>query len=74
MPYSGYISASIRSYGTQQDTLDDCLFLIVPNNNYNARVPVLIGTNIISRLMDIAYDEFGSRYICKMLIYIPHGI
>ena len=64
MLYAGYISASIKPYGTPQAVLlGNCLFLIVPNRNYNARVPMLIGTNIINRLLEITYDDYRSRYL-----------
>ena len=37
------------------------------------RTPVLIGTNIIIRLLDVTRDAFGSK-VYRMLIYIPLGI
>lgn len=71
MPYSGYISVSIKPYGTPHHVLDECLLLIVPKSNYNARVPVLIGTNIISRLIDLTRDEFGTRYLQDANLHTP---
>ena len=71
MPYLGYISVSIKSYGAPHHVLEECLFLIVPNSNYNARVPVLIGTNIISRLIDLTRDEFGTRYLQEANLHTP---
>ena len=63
MPYLGYISVTLTPYGTQLDSLSDCLFLIVPTSTYSTRTPVLIGTNIITRLLDVTRDEFGSRFL-----------
>ena len=66
MSYAGYISASIKPYGTPQAALLDnfkLLIFIFPNSNYNARVTMLIGTNIINRLLQITYDDYGSKYL-----------
>ncbi|XP_062601250.1 uncharacterized protein LOC134262945 [Saccostrea cucullata] len=63
MPYFGYVCVTLTAYGTPLDLLENCLFLIVPDSTYNSRVPVLIGTNIINRLMENAREEFISRYL-----------
>ena len=75
MPYLGYISVTLTPYGTQLDSLSDCLFLIVPTSTYSTRTPVLIGTNIITRLLDLTRDLVSLDLgFCRMLIYIPLGI
>lgn len=65
MPYLGYICTSITPYGMPSsiDSLHGCSFLVVPTSQYNSRVPLLIGTNIISRLIDVTRAEFGSRFL-----------
>ena len=63
MPYLGYICTTIEPNGMPLTTLQDCLFLIVPRSNYNSRVPVLIGTNIILRLLEVTREEYGARYL-----------
>lgn len=63
MPYLGYICTSITPYGMPIDSLHGCSFLVVPTSQYNSRVPLLIGTNIISRLIDVTREEFGSRFL-----------
>lgn len=45
------------------DSLHGCSFLVVPTSQYNSRVPLLIGTNIISRLVDVTREEIGSRFL-----------
>lgn len=63
MFYLGYIFVSIKFYGILYYVLEECLFLIVFNSNYNVRVFVFIGINIISRFIDLIRDEFGIRYL-----------
>ena len=53
LPYSGYISLDIQISGISSfPLLNDCLFLVVPQSDYNLRVPVLIGTNLLSIIME----------------------
>lgn len=63
MFYLGYIFVSIKFYGILYYVLEECLFLIVFNSNYNVRVFVFIGINIISCFIDLICDEFGIRYL-----------
>jgi transposase InsO family protein len=59
LPYSGYIEVTIAFPETGQSTSDELgsLVLIVPDTVYNQRVPLLIGTNVISARY--AYYENG---------------
>ena len=64
MPYLGYAMVDLTTYGLSSlEVLRDCVFLVVPNINYNSKVSVLIGTNILQRLIDITKSEYGSRYL-----------
>ena len=49
LPYSGYIAADInaRGVGLGEKHSQPCLLLEVPDSRYNAKVPVLLGTNIL---------------------------
>jgi hypothetical protein len=40
-----------------------CLFLVVPDRNYNSAVPVLIGTNILSSFIDQLQGTYGDKYL-----------
>lgn len=62
-PYLGYICTSITPYGMPIDSLHGCSFLVVPTSQLNSRVPFFIGTTIISRLIDVTREEFGSRFL-----------
>ena len=39
------------------------LALVVPNNNYNQRVPVIIGTNLVKQCMDECQRVAGQRFL-----------
>lgn len=72
MPYLGYVCVDLTPFGIPSlNKLNDCLFLVVPKSNYNAHVPVLIGTNILQNLMDVTKQEFGSRFLQDAAIYTP---
>ena len=51
LPYLGYISTMMTSPGIPQCSEKACLFLIVPDTNYNLKVPALIGTNILDKIV-----------------------
>lgn len=72
LPYLGYVSVNFATCGLPStDVLRDCLFLIVPDSDYNTRVPILIGTNILNRLLDILRDEYGSRFLQDADVHAP---
>lgn len=60
LPYSGFIQARLGIKGMEEV---DCLFLIVPGSNYSHTVPILLGTNILSELMDNCKVNFGERFL-----------
>ncbi|PJE77975.1 hypothetical protein CI610_03096 [invertebrate metagenome] len=62
LPYSGYVEASVRFHGLGGSRDLSCLFLIVPDSEYNTRVPVLLGTNVLTPLMEDCRKELGVRY------------
>ena len=51
LPYLGYVSADLDVDGipTQSTTV---VFLVVPTSQYHSSVPILLGTNVLSVLMD----------------------
>ena len=51
LPYHGYIESFIQIPGLQNFEAT-ALFLIVPDTRFNRKVPVLIGTNILTPLKD----------------------
>ena len=67
LPYDGYVeldlSIATKKGKTNNMILPSCLFLIVPDSKYNAQVPVLIGTNILSSYMDELQYTYGDQYL-----------
>lgn len=59
LPYNGYIDVglNIPMLGI---TNGQCLFLVVPDTQYTAQVPVIIGTNILTPIKD-AVQQQGRR-------------
>ena len=51
MPYSDYVTLEITSTGIPSDNIQECIFLVVPETDYNKTVPVLIGKNILDELL-----------------------
>ena len=51
LPYSGYIEVKIAFPEFENSV--DCLVLIVDDTDYNSRVPLLIGTNLISTCYEL---------------------
>ena len=49
VPYIGYVETTVAVSGSSHV---DSLLLVVPDNNYNTQVPVVIGTNILPTLVN----------------------
>lgn len=71
LPYVGYIKASLSSSGIPQCQELFCLFLVVPDTNYNLRVPVLIGTNILNEIVKDCKIQHGEQYLQKANLQTP---
>ncbi len=74
LPYDGYIELDIQivsAKGTtnQDTTLQQCLFLVVPDSRYNSHVPILIGTNILASFIQLLENRYGERYLQHAQIY-----
>ena len=53
LPYLGYIQVTILPVVLGMQTPVDCLLLVVKDTEYGERVPVIVGTNILSTLNKI---------------------
>ena len=60
LPYSGYIEVSLNIPKVKEPL--PCLLLVVPDTRYGQNVPVVLGTNVLSTIMDILQQEYGVRY------------
>ena len=63
MPYSGYVTLEITSAGIPSDNIQECIFLVVPETDYNKTVPVLIGTNILDELLLHCKSKIGENFL-----------
>ena len=65
VPLLGYIEADIafpeQTSGVKEQI--PTILLIVPNTNFNKDVPVVIGTNCITRCMTSFCDEHGKAFL-----------
>ena len=63
LPYSGYIKVSMTSPGIPKCIEQFCVLPVVPDTNYNQRVPVLIGTNILDEIEKDCKAQHGEQYL-----------
>lgn len=71
LPYCGYIEASITSKGLPHSNLTEYPILVVPDSNYNQKVPVLLGTNILNHLLTDIRVNYGDRYLQTAELHTP---
>ena len=72
MPYLGYISADLQLPGTStSDRPQSCLFLVVPDSNYNKTVPLLLGTNVLHATMDDVRQRYGPKFLQNANLFTP---
>ena len=71
LPYSGYIKASLTSPGISQCTEQFCISLVVPDTNYNLKVPLLIGTNILDEIEKDYTTQHGDQYLQRANLKTP---
>ena len=64
LPYLGYIEVSITKVeGIPELTSLACIFLVVPETNYNSETPILLGTNILNELRENCKIVHGQKYL-----------
>lgn len=47
IPYFGYIQVDIQTLGIPTDHVQNCMLLIVPETEFNSKLPILLGTNVL---------------------------
>ncbi|KAK3104940.1 hypothetical protein FSP39_013542 [Pinctada imbricata] len=64
LPYDGFITATLSTKNTAltEEPLE-AIFLVVPDTDYHAYVPALIGTNILDVLWSTAKKTCGNRFL-----------
>ena len=63
MSYTGYMQAQISSVGIATGHVQDCIFLVVPDTDYNKNIPLLIGTNVLSEFLSHYKNKLGENFL-----------
>ena len=73
LPYSGYIAANITApgVGLGEKHSQPCLLLEVPDSRYNAKVPVLLGTNILEQFLNMSREKLGQGFLQAAKLHTP---
>ncbi|XP_063438199.1 uncharacterized protein LOC134719148 [Mytilus trossulus] len=73
LPYLGYVEAELQLEGITTPYMNTYpgLFLVVPDSDYNSTTPLLIGTNILSSVMEDISKAIGPRYLQDTNLYTP---
>jgi hypothetical protein len=74
MVYSHWLVFTKYCSGWYGDSLSDihpCVLLVIPDSNYNTKVPLLIGTNILQPIMDFYKEQHGTRFLQSSNLTTP---
>lgn len=69
LPYKGYIETHLKL--TDDSDIHPCVLLVIPDSNYNTKVPLLIGTNILQPIMDFYKEQHGTRFLQSSNLTTP---
>ena len=69
MPYSGFVTLEITSAGIPSDNIQECIFLGVPETDYNKTVPLLIGTNILDESLLYCKSNIIENFLQKSALH-----
>ena len=70
LPYQGYVEAEVRVPGAGNITIS-CLFLVGPDTRYNQTVPVLLGTNILTPMLERCREQHGPTFLQRANLHTP---
>lgn len=62
LPYLGFIEATIEVKDFSENQYPG-LYLVVPDSKYNTMVPILIGTNVLSTILDDTRSTYGDKFL-----------
>ena len=65
------VEVKIPKYETGTDAAVTALVLVVPDNYYDERVPVVIGTNVTKHYRDKCSERYGEDFIGKVQTSSP---
>jgi hypothetical protein len=70
LPYLGYIASEL-AVPCISSSPKHFLFLVIPDTNFTQSVPILLGTNVITQLLDDCKTVFGSQFLQKAKLSSP---
>lgn len=71
MPYLGYVESELIVPDLNLEDTLPCLLLVVADSRYNLSVPILLGTNVLSTLMERCKSALGPRFLQKASVHTP---
>lgn len=72
LPYLGYIEVDLMiENGFPMSQKQTCLFLVAPDTKYSATTPVILGTNILSELLQECRNNAGEQFLQKANLHVP---
>ena len=71
LPYLGYVVADVGLPSAGLKTHKSVILLVVPNTEYNRRVPLLLGTNVLRSLVESCQKEVGTKFMQTMAQHTP---
>ncbi|MCU7801000.1 MAG: retroviral-like aspartic protease family protein, partial [gamma proteobacterium symbiont of Lucinoma myriamae] len=71
LPYKGYVEVELCVSGIENSQIITCLALIVPKSNYNSKVPLLLGTNVLSMFLDMCKQKYGDKMLQDAQLFTP---
>lgn len=71
LPYLGYIEAEVSVPGLGLQGSQPLILLVVLDTDYNKRVSLLLGTNILQSLVDICKNEVGPKFMQQIAHVTP---
>ncbi len=71
LPYDGYVELDITVSGLHVGQGQSCLALVIPRSNYNSKVPLLIGTNLLSTFLTVCKEEYVDRLLQSAGLFTP---
>lgn len=66
LPYLGYVEVDVRVLQLGMTSAKSVVLLVVHNTDYNKRVPLLLGTNVLRPLMETCREYKGQHFMQRV--------
>ena len=71
LPYCVYIQADLQSVNFPTEHVQTSILLVVPDTEYNLKVPFLPGTNVLVEFLNDCKIELGETFLQTANLHIP---